>query len=223
MIAFYLWAWNSNYLLRCSMFEVSAEAFVILMVPLMIAITFIDKYLGMRSSCPRDHSLLVYDDDGGYHPHEFPRRPPFWRYFFQAFVRAAMLEESTKYLAVRRIAFKHYVPKRCDRTFAPSPRTETSVPLVPLTAVTTSQVVCARSLLAYGALAGCVFGVVENINYGLMGGISTIFVRGFITVPFHTLTGVMQACMLSTASNAHHTFREIVAGETREHRSFRRW
>ena len=166
IIAYYLWSWNKAYLTRCSMFEVSIEAFLILMVPLMVAITIIDKYAGMRQYCPGAKNLLDFDDEGGplRHYHRI-KRPPFWRYFFQAFVRAALLEESTKYLAVRRIAWKLYVLN-------------------------------ARALLSYASLAGCVFGVVENVNYGLQGGISTIFVRGFLTVPFHTLTGVMQGCVL---------------------------
>ena len=166
VIAYYLYCWNARFVTRCCMCEVSIETFLILMVPLMFAIAVIDKHLGMRSSCPHSENLLDFDDTGDhtriYHDVD---RPPFWRYFFQAFVRAALLEESTKYLAVRRIAWKPYV-------------------------------VNARALLCYSALAGCVFGVVENINYGLQGGISTIFVRGFITVPFHTITGVMQGCVL---------------------------
>ena len=90
-----IWAfaerWYRKYITRCTLFDVALEAFLLLIVPLMIAITILDWLLPMRTSCDSSRSI------------------PFGRYFFTAYVRAGLLEESLKYLAVRRQLFKAYV------------------------------------------------------------------------------------------------------------------
>jgi len=74
------------------MVDVFLEACGLLCCPLMIAIIFIDAALPMSTNCA---------DDGD--------NEPVWRYVFQAYIRAALLEESVKYFAIRRLLHKSYV------------------------------------------------------------------------------------------------------------------
>eukprot|EP00629_Pelagomonadales_sp_RCC1024_P008675 CAMPEP_0119263216 /NCGR_PEP_ID=MMETSP1329-20130426/2687_1 /TAXON_ID=114041 /ORGANISM="Genus nov. species nov., Strain RCC1024" /LENGTH=408 /DNA_ID=CAMNT_0007262915 /DNA_START=161 /DNA_END=1384 /DNA_ORIENTATION=- len=87
----FAYRWHKQAVTRCSMFEVMGMATLILIVPLMIAISLLDTYLPMREECGKHRSR------------------PFWRYFFMAYVRAGLLEELLKYFALRRLLFKDYV------------------------------------------------------------------------------------------------------------------
>ncbi|KAJ8603858.1 hypothetical protein CTAYLR_000317 [Chrysophaeum taylorii] len=83
--------WHGKVVTRCTLLDVSSEATLFLLVPLLAAISLLDYFLPMRTSCDASRSI------------------PFWRYFFTAYVRAALLEEMLKYAAVRRQLFKAYV------------------------------------------------------------------------------------------------------------------
>ena len=100
-----IWAfierWYRKYITRCTLFDVAGEACLLLIIPLMITITIIDYYLPIQTACGNDNSA------------------PFWRYFFFAYIRAALLEEALKYFAVRRQLFKAYViDARCLLVYA---------------------------------------------------------------------------------------------------------
>mmetsp|Transcript_3175 Transcript_3175/g.4869 ORF Transcript_3175/g.4869 Transcript_3175/m.4869 type:complete len:397 (+) Transcript_3175:41-1231(+) len=100
-----IWAfiekWYKRYVTRCTLFDVAAEVLLLIIIPLTIAISILDYYLPMRDSCQASRSI------------------PFWRYFFMAFIRAGLLEETLKYIAVRRLLFKEYViDARCLIVYA---------------------------------------------------------------------------------------------------------
>lgn len=82
------------------MVDVFLEAMALLLVPLTIAIIFIDASLPMRGSCEEigEDTLAPTPAPGS----EEEEEPPVWRYFFQAYIRAGLLEELTKYFAIRR-------------------------------------------------------------------------------------------------------------------------
>ena len=92
VVLYWAWKWYGRYLTRCTIADVMLEATAILLVPLIVAISFIDYYLPMTTMC------------GASNPNA-----PVYRYFFQAFVRAALLEELLKYFAIRRLLFKEYI------------------------------------------------------------------------------------------------------------------
>ena len=91
VILYFAERWYGSLVTRCTVAEVVGEATLILLVPLTIAIIFIDRALPMRDHCDAKRSI------------------PFWRYFFFAYVRAALLEETLKYVSVVRLVAKPYV------------------------------------------------------------------------------------------------------------------
>ena len=91
VILYFAERWYGSLVTRCTVAEVVGEATLILLVPLTIAIIFIDRALPMRDDCDAKRSI------------------PFWRYFFFAYVRAALLEETLKYVSVVRLVAKPYV------------------------------------------------------------------------------------------------------------------
>ena len=95
------------------------------------------------------------------------RAIPFWRYFFMAYVRAGLLEELLK-CAPASVPSRAAVERR--RRYC-SIRRLLFKPFV----------VDARSLLVYGAIAGATFGIIENLEYTLSGGIATGIVRSLLT------------------------------------------
>jgi RsiW-degrading membrane proteinase PrsW (M82 family) len=54
-------------------------------------------------------------------------------------------------------------------------------------------VVDARSFLVYGFLAGTTFGYLENIGYGMLGGIGLVVIRCFLNVIVHGIWGMLTA------------------------------
>lgn len=109
--------WYGRLITRCTMIDVFLEATCLILVPLGVAIVFIDQYLPMRPSCEdRDHHGDGAPGGGqgggqgvGGGGEGEEDLPPAWRYAFQAFVRAAILEELVKYCAIRRLLHKPYV------------------------------------------------------------------------------------------------------------------
>ena len=143
VVLYWAWRWYGSYLTRCTVVDVMLEATAILIIPLSFAITVLDYFLPMTTHC------------GAINP-----GAPFWRYFFKAYIRAALLEELLKYFAIRRLLYKEYI-------------------------------IDARAFLVYGTVSGLTFGVLENIAYALMGGIYTAIIRSFVTVPLHSMFGLM--------------------------------
>ena len=82
VVLYWAWKWYGRYLTRCTIADVMLEATAILLVPLIVAISFIDYYLPMTTMC------------GASNPNA-----PVYRYFFQAFVRAAWVSCQVLYPA----------------------------------------------------------------------------------------------------------------------------
>mmetsp|Transcript_14108 Transcript_14108/g.52965 ORF Transcript_14108/g.52965 Transcript_14108/m.52965 type:complete len:286 (+) Transcript_14108:581-1438(+) len=92
IISFFAYKWYEPYLTRCSMHVVFLESAFYLLVPLLIFISVIDLFLGLPDNCEAEDT----DRDWGV-------------IFFQAFLRAALLEEIVKYLGFRRILWRPYI------------------------------------------------------------------------------------------------------------------
>jgi RsiW-degrading membrane proteinase PrsW (M82 family) len=101
--------WYGPLITRCTMVDVFLEAMCLILIPLGVSIFFIDKYLPMRPSCEERQEGSEGGGGGAGGFGDDDDLPPAWRYAFQAYIRAAALEELVKYCAVRRLLHKPYV------------------------------------------------------------------------------------------------------------------
>lgn len=82
--------WYGPYVTQCSLWVVVTEATLYIAVPLIIVISVVDLFISLPEDC-----------EGG--------EADAWKIAFQAFIRAGLLEETVKYVCVRRVVFRPYI------------------------------------------------------------------------------------------------------------------